>query len=186
MPNRMIIAQLAIALLLIGYCVSLIYPTYTITWQPVDAKVTESHRTFFKPNPDRTAEIIYTFTFTYQVGGQLYESSYYHYKRGDLALAVCLYAVGDDIQAYYNASQPNQAVINMQQSGFVWGLLILGLLMLIHVLFTGLANHNKSDNQSLYLQWQLRSGKLVAAYILLGVLGYLVHAMIDLHWKDCF
>jgi len=185
MPNRMIIAQLAIALLLIGYCVSLIYPAYTTTWQPIDARVIVSEQTSFKPNPDRTPHINYEFKYTYQVNEQWYESSNYFFKRNDLALAVCWYGVGDNIQALYNPNQPSQAAIQIQPSGFVWGLLILGLLMLVHVLFIGLANHNKSENQSLYLQWQLRSGKLVAAYILLGGLGYLIYVMIDLHREGC-
>lgn len=177
--------KLLISLALLGYGTYIFYQRVSIELQPVSAVVTQSHREFRIPQPDRPGRYHHTFAYAYTYLDQDYVSEQYRYGNRDTAEAVCRYRVGDPVIAYVDPNNPRYAVIDRNISGLVYALTGLGGLMLIQTLMTYVLNSRETAAPTPLKQAQSITGVVIGMTVLFGGIGYFVYILIVVGTTQC-
>lgn len=172
-------------ILILAVCV-LAYSGYLIArdllpdYQTVEGTILKSATTYTQ-SPPRPPTAHSEILFQYLWAGKMYKSDNYTHGGRDAAKGVCLYKVGDKVNVFVDPSDPDDAVLAKDTSGFVFGLGLIGIMMLGHRVATLIHEHRHGATARLPASL-IMSGRIVGLSILIGPLGYLVWLML---MPDC-
>jgi hypothetical protein len=177
--------KVLISLIVLGFSLATLVPAQLIAFEPVSATVTASSRTYISgSSSDRPGRSRYDFAYEYTYSNQRYTSKRYTYSHRNRSIAVCHYRVGQTITAYVDGNNPAYALINRQVSGFIYGIAVIGSLMLLHCGLDVLVYRSEPPQPwlSALYRWL---GMLIGLAVLGGGLGGGIYTLVTVATQSC-
>ncbi len=174
-----------LALALIVYSSYIIYQSYKIDWAITEGQVKESRKELIKSHNEKAGSYQYHFEYSYQVGDKSYSSHRYTLANQDKSKAVCKNKVGDKITIYYNSKDHSFSVVSYQVTAFIWGMLILGLIMLIHNILDHHLAKIHFDRNTTVFKIHHKLGATIATLLFAGFILTIINVSYFAYKNNC-